>query len=243
MSKNYAAEGDIYGALLDANKQRVGGYVKMGNAYPFTLEAKVKTKQQKSAELGKRGQIVDSGGTLDGVNGTLSLTNWIAANFAMLAAGKAVPLTEAEGTVSALAMTLPADGSWIPTGHKDISSVVIDSKEEGTDFEVSPRLGMIRALKNTELTVDVAFSYAAESGFRIEVGSTPVIRMALLVDGRNTETGEYFTAEAGCVVFTSKSPINLVSDPETDYEKMDFDLSFETPPGATSPCVINGFPL
>lgn len=243
MSKNYTAEGDVYGALLDANKQRVSGYVKLGNAYPFTLEAKIKTKQQKSAELGKRGQIVDSGGTLDGVTGSLSLTNWIAANFAMLAAGKAVERTEAEGTVSALSMTLPADGSWIPTGHKDISAVLIADKVEGTDFEVSPRIGMVRALGDTALTADVAFSFAAGTGFRIEVGTNPVIRMAIMIDGRNTETNEFFTAEAGCVVFTSKSPINLISDPETDYEKMEFDLTFETPAGATSPCTIDGFPL
>lgn len=243
MNKNYVAEGDIFGALLDANKQRVSGYIKMGNAYPFTIEAKIKTKQQKSAELGKRGQIVDSGGSLDGVTGSLSLKNWIAENIAMLVAGRAVEKSEAEGTVSALSMTLPADGSWIPTGHKDISEVVITDKFEDTDFEVSPRLGMIRALNDTAITADVAFSHAAGSGYRIEVGTNPVIRMAIMVDGRNTETGEYFTAEAGSVVLTSKSPLNLISDPETDYESMEFDLTFETPSGATSPCVIDGFPL
>lgn len=243
MSKNYVSSGDIYGALLDANKNRVSGYVKMGNAYPFSIEAKIKAKQQKSAERGMRGQIVDSGGTVDGVTGSLSLKNWIAANIAMLVAGTAVECTEAEGTESGLPMILPADGSWVPTGKKDISDVVIDTKELGVDFEVSPRLGMMRAVGGSEITSDVAFSYAAESGYRIEVGTTPVIRMAIMVDGLNDETGEPFTAEAGSVVFTSKSALNIISDPETDYETMEFDLVFETPAGATSPCIINGFPL
>ena len=46
MQKNYVASGDMLGALLDANKQKVSGYIEMGEAYPVAVEVKLKQKKQ-----------------------------------------------------------------------------------------------------------------------------------------------------------------------------------------------------
>ncbi len=75
MQKSYVASGNMMGAILDANKLKVSGYIDMGEAYPFGLEVKLKQKKQKSAQKGKRGQIIDSGATIDEVIGSLGIKN------------------------------------------------------------------------------------------------------------------------------------------------------------------------
>jgi len=244
MQKTYVASGDMMGALLDASKQKISGYIDIGEAYPFGLEVKLKQKKQKSARKGMRGQIIDSGATIDEIIGSVGIKNWIARNIAMLISGTAVELTATSGTVSATDIDLPADGSWVPLGHRNVSDVLITGKDEGTDFEVKPVLGLIRGLGTTAgTTVSFACSYAGQGGYKVDVGTASVIRMAILIDGQNDEDGKPFTAEFDSVVFIPKGPLTLISDPETDFEKMEFDLLFETLPGKTSPGIINGFAI
>jgi len=245
MQKSYVASGNLMGALLDANKQKVSGYVDIGEAYPVGVEVKLKQKKQKSGKKGMRGQIIDSGATIDEVLGSVGVKNWIAKNIAMLVSGSAVELTADAGTMSATDIALPADGSWVYVGHRNISEVVIDVLVEDTDFEVKPALGLIRGIGATSpgTSVSLACSYAGQGGYRVDVGTASAIRMALLIDGQNDEDGQPFIAEFDSVVFIPKSPLTLISDPETDYEKMEFDLLFETLPGKTSPGTINGFAI
>ena len=243
MQKSYVASGNMMGALLDTNKQKVSGYVDMGEAYPFGLEVKLKQKKQKSARKGMRGQTIDSGATIDEVLGSVGIKNWIAKNIAMLVSGTAVELTATSGTVSATDIDLPVDGSWVSLGYRNVSDVLITGKEEGTDFEVKAALGLIRGLGATTGSVSVAFDYAGQGGYKVDVGTSSVIRMALLIDGKNDEDGQPFIAEFDSVVFIPKGPLNLISDPETDYEEMEFDLLFETLPGKTTPGTINGLAI
>lgn len=232
------------GALLDANKQKVSGYVDMGEASPFTVEVKVKQKKQKSARKGMRGQIIDSGATIDESTGVVGIKNLIAKNIAMLVSGTAVELTATSGTVSATDIDLPADGSWVPLGYRNVSDVLISGKDEGTDFEVKPVLGLIRGLGATAgTTVSFACNYAGQGGYKVDIGTSSVIRMGIIVDGQNDEDGQPFVAEFDSVVFIPKGPLYLISDTETDYEKLEFDLLFETLPGKTSPGTINGFAI
>lgn len=231
------------GALLDANKQKVSGYVDMGEADQFVIEVKLKQKKQKSSRKGMRGQIIDSGATIDESNGVTSIKNWIAKNIAMLISGTAIELLIASGTVTDADVTLPDDESWVFIGHRNVSSVTIALKVEGTDFEVKPALGLIRGLASTSGAVVVSYSHDGESGYKLDVGTSSVIRMAILIDGQNDEDGQPFVAEFDSVVFIPKGPLTLISAPDTDYEKMEFDLIFETLSGKTSPGTINGFAI
>ena len=132
--RSYTASGNLYGALLDANKQRVGGYLDLGDAWPFTIEVKLEQKSRKTSRKGMRGQIIDSGARIDGVSGSVGIKNWVANNIAMLVSGQAVKKTAASGSVTDQEITLPADGSWVPLGQRNVSSVTIATKVEGTDM-------------------------------------------------------------------------------------------------------------
>lgn len=243
MQKSYVASGDMMGALLNANKQKVSGYIDIGEAGPFEVEVKLKQKKQKSSRKGMRGQTIDSGATIDEITGSVAIKNWIAKHIAMMVSGTSVELSIALGTVSDASITLPDDGSWVFLGHRNVSDVLIDTLVENTDFEVKPALGLIRGLDTTSGVKTVAYSHAGETGYKVDIGTASVIRMALLVDGQNDEGGEPFIAEFDSVVFIPKSRLAIISDSESDYEKMEFDLLFETLPGKTSPGTINGFAI
>ena len=89
----------------------------------------------------------------------------------------------------------------------------------------------------------VSYSYAAESGYKVTIGTKTQIRCAILIDGKNLENGEAITAEFDSVVLSTNTEVNLVSDPDSDFDSIQFNLSFETLDGKTSPGVINGIPL
>ena len=241
----YTASGTMYGALLDADKQRVGGYLDMGEAWPFTIQVNTQTKQLKSSRKGIRGQVVHAGARIDGVSGTVGIKHWNARNMAMLLSGRAVEQTAATGSVDAQAITLPAGGGWIPLGKRNISGFTLEGKTEGVDFEVAPAVGLVRNLTNTAISGDASFSYSTLAGYRIEMANTPVIRMAILIDGQNDETGEPMVIELDSVVFTSNGDMKFISEPETDYEHMDFNIQCETlvEHGKTSPGTIDGIPI
>lgn len=241
--RTYTASGNLYGAILDANKQRIGGYIDMGEAWPFRLQVAVQSKQLKSSRKGQKGQVVAAGARIDGVTGTVGLKNWNARNIALLLAGEAVQQSTGAGSVTDQSLVLPNDGSWIPLGKRQVSSVTITGKAEGTDFEVLPGPGLIRNLTNQEISASVSFSHTALSGYRINIANQPLNRLAIMIDGRNDETGEPMVIELDSVVFTSNSEMSLISEPETDYEEMEFNIAAETLLNKNSPGLIDGIPI
>ena len=244
MRKSMSAIGTLYAGLLDSNKNLVGGYKRVGNAYPFSIQAATEQKGQISRLKESAGQMLDSKTTMteDGVKGSLVLRQWDAKNLAWALSGEAVALTGTGGTVSGESVTLIAD-EWVRLANKGVSSVVITGGTEGTDYEVNGPLGLVKMLSTGGLTAganSAAYSYAAETGYQVQIGSKSLIRVALLLDGENEYDGSEFYGEFDSVTMASSAEINLISDPSSEYEELPFSLVFETLPGKTHPCTING---
>lgn len=89
----------------------------------------------------------------------------------------------------------------------------------------------------------MAYSYAAESGYKVTIGTQTQIRVAIMIDGANLENGEEITAAFDSVVLSTNTDITLISDPDSDFDDIQFDLVFETLSGQDSPGTINGVPL
>ena len=136
---------------------------------------------------------------------------------------------------------------FVRLAHKDVSSVLITGSVENTDFEVNGPLGLIRAIPGGNLSAGAqtvnSYAYAAESGYRVNVGTKALNRVAIMIDGENLESGAAVNAEFDSVVLASSSEINLVSDPDSDFDEMPFSLTFETKEGQTTPGHVNGVPL
>lgn len=151
------------------------------------------------------------------------------------------------GTTASSEPTWPTNGTTVTDGTavwQDMGPIVAVA---GTDYNVLATLGMIESLSSGSIvdgeTLEVTYSYAAQSGYQVNVGTKTLIRVAILIDGEDEYTGEPMNAEFYSVVLASGAEIGIISEPESDYEKLPFSLVFETPEGKTTPGVINGLPL
>ena len=245
--------GTIYFGLLDGNKQLTGGYVKVGNVYPLKLKVETEQKTQTSRMRETYGQNLDTKSILKTVTGSMDIHQWIPKTLAWGLMGEEVPLTGGSGTVSTPEAVVAVLDEFVRLVHQDVSSVVVKDATDtttyvaGTDYTVNAALGMIETLSGGAIadgaTLHVTYSYAAQSGYQVNIGTKTLIRVAILIDGEDEYTGEPMNAEFYSVVLASGAEIGIISEPESDYEKLPFSLVFETPEGKTTPGVINGLPL
>ncbi|KJS00892.1 MAG: hypothetical protein VR65_10825 [Desulfobulbaceae bacterium BRH_c16a] len=254
-SKAYSLVGSVYFGLLDANKQLVGGYFKVGNVFPLKLKVETEQKSQISRQIENFGQTLDTLTRLKSITGNMDIHQWLAKTLAWGLSGGATAMTAEAGTVDAGTpeAIVAVHDQFVRLANKKVSSVVVKDEADtttydvGTDYTVNANLGMIEVLSTGTIadgsTLHVSYSYAAESGYRVDIGTNTLIRVAIMVDGQNEYTGEKIDAEFYSVVLASGSEIGIISEPESDYEKLPFAMTFETPEGMTSPGKINGIPL
>jgi hypothetical protein len=237
--------GTVYAALLDASKNKVGGYRRIGNVYPLSVQVATEQKKQTSRMRESAGQTKDSKTTITDTTGSMTVRDWDAKNLAWALAGEESELTGEAGTATAEAIVL-IEGEWVKVAHGNISDVVFATGVLGVDFEVNVAVGLIKLLKADVLTAGattVTYEYAAQSGYKVEIGTRAQTRIAILIDGEDEFSGEAMTVELDSVVLASNAEINFISDPGTEYEELPFSLTFETLDGKSSPGRVNGISL
>lgn len=240
-----AFEGTIFFGLLDANKVLKSGFRNAGEVYPFTLKVETEQKTKPSAMKGTYGQTKHTKTRISSTTGSATFHEMFAAVFAWALAGEEVEMTAAAGTVTGESVTL-IEGEWVKLVKDNVSSVVITGGTVDVDYKFNGPLGMVYMIPGGGLTAgvnSVNYSYAAESGYQVKIGTQAQIRVAIMLDGRNLENGEPIIGKFDSVVLSSNSEINLVTDPSTDFDTIPFNLVFETLDGKDSPGVINGIPL
>ncbi len=231
--------------LLDADKNMVGGYRMVGNVYPLSLNVSTEQKKQMSAMRATFGQTLHTKTKITEIVGSAIFREWYAANFAWALAGEEVEMVGSGGSATAESVTL-IDGEWVRLEFKGVSAVAITGSVIDVDFEVNGPLGLLRMITGGNLSEgaeSVDYTYAAESGYQVNIGTQAQVRVAMMIDGENLESGEPVHCEFDSVVLSSSAEINLISDPDSDFDEMPFALAFETLEGQTSPGSINGIPL
>ncbi|CAG36318.1 phage tail tube protein [Desulfotalea psychrophila] len=245
MGRAVSIIGTTYVGLLDKDKKLVGGYRRVGECYPFKIKVETEQKKMESRQRESAGQTLHTKNRVSAIGGSINIREWTAANLAWALSGTEVLNTAVAGTVADESVTLIAD-NWVRLAHQNISAVKIADAAEGSDFEVNAPLGLIRFITGGALSataVSVAYSYAEESGYRVDIGNKSLVRVAIMIDGENEYTGEAISAVFDSVVLSSSAEISLISEPDNEYEELPFELSFETLPGKKSPGYINGLPL
>lgn len=239
--------GTVYFALLDGTKSIVSGtgFRKAGEVYPWTIQPSTTQATKSSAMRETAGQTKHTKTSIDEITGSATFHEMFAAVYAWALAGEEVEMTEQAGTATAEPITLILD-QWVRLVHRNVSTVVITGGTVNVDYQVNAALGMVKLISTTNLsegaeTVD--YAYAAEAGYQVKIGTNAQIRVAVLIDGENLESGEAIDAEFYSVVLSPNSELPLISSPDDDFNDMGFDLTYETPDGKTTPGVINGIPL
>ena len=248
-----AGIGTIYMAPVDSAGVKTGSYRKVGNAYPFSIQPSTSQKKQVSRLHDTAGQTLHVKTSLDDTIGSLTLKQWNAQNLAYALSGAAVALTGAGGTVTDEVVTALAAGEFEELANPNVSAVVVKDVTDattyilGTDYVLDAELGMVAIIAGNGIdaadVLHISYTYAAESGYQVNIGTNTIIRVAIKANLQNEYGGDKWQAEFYSVVLASNAEINFISEPESEGEEIPFTLSFETPTGKTTCGVINGVPM
>lgn len=253
MSQVYSGVGTLYMRPLDSSGAAAGDYVRVGEAYPLSVKVSTNQIKKKSRMVATAGQTIGSKVEIDEIAGSLTLHEAIADNLAWALSGSKVALTGTSGSVSDEAVTAPAAGEYVKLTKGDISSVVVTTSPAGTtyventDYIVDTQLGLLTIVSTGDISEDdallVSFDYAAESGYKVNIGTSTQIRVQLLGHLRNEFTQADLTIELDDVVLSANQEINFISEDGSEGEQFAFDMTLNTPSGQTSPGRVNGLPL
>lgn len=258
--KAYAGAGTVLMAPVDSDGNQTAGYRKIGTAYPLSVQVSTEQVKKKSREVETAGQLIAARTRIsdDGYVGSLTLHEWNAANLAWALSGTAVELTGASASPTDEAIEMPKPGEWVQLGgaapRRNVSAVTVTSDPAGTtytagtDYMVDSVLGLITSVAGGALAaggVDVLvdYTYAAQTGYSVEIGTQVQIRVAILAHLYDEFRGEHYTMELDSVLLSSNSEINFVSEEDSTGELLEFTMALETVSGKSSPGRINGVPM
>ena len=251
--KAYSGTGTVYMRPVDSAGVPTGNFLPVGDAYPLSCQVQTDQVKVKSRRVETAGQIIASKNEITDTSGNLTLHEWNAANLAWALAGGYTARTASSGTVAAEAVTAGAVGEYVELAHPDVSSVVVKDVSdvttyvEGTDYSVDAKLGMITILDGGSITaadvLHIDYSYAAEAGYRVEIGTDAQIRVEIKAHLYNEFADKHLKIELDSVVLAASSEINFISEAGSEGEQLQFSMTLETVSGNTSPGRVDGIEM
>ena len=248
--KTYNLSGTIYFTPVDALGVATGPKRRGGNLYPLTIQVGAKTVSQISKEHDRSGQTIATLTNIESITGSCILRQMDERSFAWAVAGLAAAMAGAGGDiVDETATALPA-GDYITLANKRLSAVVVKNSVgdttyiEGTDYILNASLGIFTITAGGNIAdtdeLKVSYTFAAGAGHQVTIGTDPTIRVKMEGTLINDFDGSELLVELDLVTLTSSDGINLISEPDTEYEELALDMILDTPPGKTYPGTITG---
>lgn len=258
--KAYAGTGTVYMAPVDESGVKTGEYRQVGDAYPLSIQVQTEQVKKKSRMVERAGQVIAARTKIgdDGISGNLTLHEWNAANLAWALSGSATALTGAESTETAQAHTLGLPGEWTQIGgatpRRNLSAVTVTSSPAGTTYvkdthySLDPVLGLITpiaggALAAGDVNVLITDTAAAQANYRVDIGSSVQLRVAILAHLYDEFRQAHYTMELDSVILAASQEINFISEEDSTGEQIQFSMTLETLSGASSPGRIDGIPM
>lgn len=258
--KAYAGAGTVYMAPVNELGVKTGPFRQVGDAYPLSVQVQTDQIKKKSRMVERAGQVIASRTKIgdEGITGNLSLHEWNAANLAWALSGTATELTTVGATVTAEAVTAPKPGEFIQLGgstpRRALSAITVTSSPagttyvSGTDYTVDATLGLLTtvaggALAAGTVEVLVTYTYAAKTGYRVDIGSQVQLRVAILAHLYDEFRQAHYTMELDSVILSASQEINFISEEDSTGELIQFAMTLETLSGQSSPGRVDGIPM
>lgn len=209
----FLGSGNVYGNQLVAGAFL--GFVDLGNCTEFSLTEKGDQKIRESRRRGTAGQALS---TVTRKKPTEFGITWDEQgnvdNVALSTHGTLSDMSQSALATQSATVILVLD-KWveIASGVRNVSNVTIATLTEGTDYDVLPRLGLIRALTAGAVgSKTVGYDRGMRSGSLIVGSTTPVIRMHFVLDGINDDGEEPVIVDVWDAVIQSASSLDPLSD-------------------------------
>ncbi len=199
------------------------GKVDMGNADKFAINEPSKPAERTSKQKLTYGQALDNV-PLKSSSAISIVGNEVApSQLAIGLLGASQTNTQASGTLTDQVVNVILD-RWVDIGKSAIDAAGFVVKPntgvsppayvEGTDYIVNRDLGLLMALSSGGIAagpVKVSATYEAISSTIIQGGTKPVVRGAILFDGRNLATGKLCTVRIPLVTLAPTKELDFLS--------------------------------
>lgn len=141
----------------------------------------------------------------------------------MILLGETATLNSGAGSVSDESVTLYANQRWADLAQSNLASdgitVTLDSDDSeltaGTDYEINYAAGIIRALSGGAVenggAITIAYAYNATSGNRLLGGIKSQVKLRILMEGDNLDTGAACKLEVFKAVMAPSNAVDLMS--------------------------------
>jgi len=239
---SFLGAADVYMDILDDAGNPTGLSLE-GDCSQFTPKPDSERKERTGHGRTNYGQVIASAilpkpMTATIVFGQLSARLFAAAFFATTAVYE-----QTAGTISPAISITSIPDRWVEIGLNMVDALVVKDStdtttyDEGTDYEVNTRLGLVKAL-STGTIPDGAVLHVTGNKLAITGGSSMSamtksnVRVRIKLDGQNFEDGRNFITDVYQMRLNPTSDFSLVGE---EFVDVTFEGTLETPAGYTTP--------
>lgn len=252
--KGRSFHGCIYAASVNAAGTLTSKWTELGEAYPLSLLMTQEVVPVVGRTCVTNGLVIGSKTKPAESGGSLTLFDYTVENVARTLQGLVSTRAVSETSLSDSEIVLGKFNEWIDIGTEDLSSVVVKNSGGtvthvlGTDYQLNTVLGLIKPVQGGAIaedsTVLVSATGAANTDKRLTIGAgSGTAKIAIkgsLIDDFDAEVHKVYLR---MVRLTPTNEVVLLSDPGTEREQLNFDLSPEIPTGQSDYGYIDGLPI
>lgn len=245
-ARSFLGAGDVYiDRQVDGVPQGLVGPI---YANKLSIQPNVEKKESTSKGRYDYGQVLESVNLQQPSELALELKEATGDVLTMAFLGSSAAISEASGTMTDQARTIPALGRWMSLGHRNLAdSITVETLAtggvvlvEGTDYRLNRPLGLILAIQGGAIdaadTVYVTGAYDGATGTRISGATRTEVRCRILFDGINQADGSQVTVDIFEAVLSADSEFDFLAD---DFGVVSLTGTLKTPTGRTEPFTVD----
>lgn len=218
MAQGKKYSGDLYGRPHGSTI----GFSNMGNVSELTSSKEIESDELKSTGRDDYGEALSVDSTPGATEMTIKFNSFDKQGMARALMGEAVDLDTAPITITAEPLTVTT--GWIKLSHRDIdpATFVLSDTEvspnviDASQYELNPRLGMIRFNETATPIVGAELTYSGKTkgtaGYQIDANTLSALPLEMYLDGKDRISGKDGILEIPHAVMTSDGEINWMSD-------------------------------
>lgn len=238
---SFIGSADVYMDILDEAGNPTGLALE-GDCSEFTPKPDSDRKERTGHGRSNYGQVISSAVLPKPMTATIKMGQLSQKLFAAAFFASSEAYAQTAGPISASIAIAAIHDKWVELGVEMVDSLVVKDAEDtdtyvlGEDYEVNPRLGMIKALSTGGIaageTLHVTGSKLAIDGSVMQAMTKSDVRVRIKLDGQNFDDGRNFITDIYQMRLSPTDDFSLIGE---DYVDVTFEGSLETPAGKGTP--------
>lgn len=218
MAQGKKYSGDLYGRPYGSTM----GFSNMGNVSELTTSKEIESDELPSTGRDDYGEAISVDSTPGATELAIKFNSFDKQGMARALMGEAVDLETEPVTITDEPLTVTT--GWIKLAHRDIdpATFVLSDTEvssniiDASQYELNPRLGMIRFNETATPVADSTVTYSGttlgRAGYMIDANTLSSLPLEMYLDGKDRVTGKDGVLDIPHAVMTSDGEINWMSD-------------------------------